>query len=202
MGFVAQHILVARGVPEAAITYVSLADQAVAANLAMVMAQSGKRVAVIDADMRRPKIGRELGDQFKVPLMVHVSFAPPETPEVMELLRAGDVLIQRGTRHSWSVRGNEPCIVAAVLVGAALVAIAERVPGVAAPESRAGLLVSIVALGLLVALTLAVPATAQSPTPPRGTLFSSDAGSVVAEFWHANSGLCERRVDSADLQHW
>ena len=35
-----------------------------------------------------------------------------------KLLRAGDVLIQRGTNHSWSVRGAEPCIVAAVLVSA------------------------------------------------------------------------------------
>lgn len=34
------------------------------------------------------------------------------------LLRAGDVLVQRGTNHSWSVRGSEPCIVAAVLVNA------------------------------------------------------------------------------------
>jgi mannose-6-phosphate isomerase-like protein (cupin superfamily) len=34
------------------------------------------------------------------------------------LLRAGDVLVQRGTNHSWSVRGTEPCIVAAVLVDA------------------------------------------------------------------------------------
>ena len=33
-------------------------------------------------------------------------------------LRAGDVLIQRGTNHSWSVRGKEPCIIAAVLIGA------------------------------------------------------------------------------------
>jgi hypothetical protein len=35
-----------------------------------------------------------------------------------KLLKAGDVLIQRGTNHSWSVRTNEPCIVAAVLVSA------------------------------------------------------------------------------------
>ena len=34
------------------------------------------------------------------------------------LLRAGDILVQRGTNHSWSVRGHEPCIVAAVLVSA------------------------------------------------------------------------------------
>jgi hypothetical protein len=35
------------------------------------------------------------------------------------LLKPGDVLIQRGTNHSWSVRGNAPCIIAAVLVSAA-----------------------------------------------------------------------------------
>ena len=35
-----------------------------------------------------------------------------------KLLRAGDILIQRGTNHSWSVRTKEPCIIAAVLIGA------------------------------------------------------------------------------------
>jgi len=35
------------------------------------------------------------------------------------LLKPGDILVQRGTNHSWSVRGNEPCVVAAVLVSAA-----------------------------------------------------------------------------------
>jgi mannose-6-phosphate isomerase-like protein (cupin superfamily) len=35
-----------------------------------------------------------------------------------KLLRPGDILVQRGTTHSWSVRGDEPCVVAAVLVNA------------------------------------------------------------------------------------
>jgi mannose-6-phosphate isomerase-like protein (cupin superfamily) len=35
------------------------------------------------------------------------------------LLKPGDVLVQRGTNHSWSVRGTEPCIIAAILVSAA-----------------------------------------------------------------------------------
>jgi hypothetical protein len=35
-----------------------------------------------------------------------------------KLLKTGDVLIQRGTNHSWSVRTEEPCVIAAVLVGA------------------------------------------------------------------------------------
>lgn len=33
-------------------------------------------------------------------------------------LKQGDVMIQRGTNHSWSVRTDEPCLVAAVLVDA------------------------------------------------------------------------------------
>jgi len=43
-------------------------------------------------------------------------YAILETGE--KLLRAGDVLVQRGTNHSWSVRTGEPCIIAAVLVNA------------------------------------------------------------------------------------
>ena len=43
-----------------------------------------------------------------------------------KLLRAGDILVQRGTNHSWSVRGSEPCIVAAVLVSAKPVGAARR----------------------------------------------------------------------------
>ena len=34
------------------------------------------------------------------------------------LLKQGDVLVQRGTNHSWSVRGDDGCVVAAILVGA------------------------------------------------------------------------------------
>ena len=34
------------------------------------------------------------------------------------LLKPGDVLVQRGTNHSWSVRGKEPALVAFILVGA------------------------------------------------------------------------------------
>ena len=42
------------------------------------------------------------------------------------LLKAGDILVQRGTNHSWSVRTNEPCVVAAVLVSAKPVGKAKR----------------------------------------------------------------------------
>jgi mannose-6-phosphate isomerase-like protein (cupin superfamily) len=44
------------------------------------------------------------------------------------LLKAGDILVQRGTNHSWSVRGNEPCIVAAVLVNAKPLSFTRRKP--------------------------------------------------------------------------
>jgi mannose-6-phosphate isomerase-like protein (cupin superfamily) len=44
-------------------------------------------------------------------------YAVVEEGEV--LLKPGDVFIQRGTNHSWSVRGDVPCVIAAVLVSAA-----------------------------------------------------------------------------------
>lgn len=36
--------------------------------------------------------------------------------ETETCLKAGDVLIQRGTSHAWSVRAQEPCLVLAVLI--------------------------------------------------------------------------------------
>ena len=33
-------------------------------------------------------------------------------------LKQGDVMVQRGTNHSWSVRTDEPCLLAAILVSA------------------------------------------------------------------------------------
>jgi mannose-6-phosphate isomerase-like protein (cupin superfamily) len=35
------------------------------------------------------------------------------------LMRAGDCLVQRGTNHAWSNRGQAPCLVAFVLISAA-----------------------------------------------------------------------------------
>jgi mannose-6-phosphate isomerase-like protein (cupin superfamily) len=43
-------------------------------------------------------------------------WAMPDEGEV--LLRAGDCLVQRGTRHAWSNRSEEPCVIAFVLVAA------------------------------------------------------------------------------------
>jgi hypothetical protein len=34
------------------------------------------------------------------------------------LLKQGDLFVQRGTVHSWSVKGTEPCLIAAILIGA------------------------------------------------------------------------------------
>ena len=42
-------------------------------------------------------------------------------------LRAGDVLVQRGTIHNWSNRGTVPCVIAFVLIAAAPVERAGRV---------------------------------------------------------------------------
>ncbi|MGP8000823.1 MAG: cupin domain-containing protein [Streptosporangiaceae bacterium] len=41
------------------------------------------------------------------------------------LLKAGDVVVQRGTSHSWSNRSDKPCRVAFILIGALPVATSE-----------------------------------------------------------------------------
>ncbi len=33
-------------------------------------------------------------------------------------LEAGDLVVQRGTNHDWVVRGSEPCLIAAIMLGA------------------------------------------------------------------------------------
>jgi len=92
-----------------------------------------------DADTSTRKVGTTLpgGTVFRV-----IEFSPGVAPRVhrtdsidyavvlsgeidMELekgtevhLKAGDVLVQRGTLHNWINRGNAPCVLAFVLVDA------------------------------------------------------------------------------------
>ena len=46
------------------------------------------------------KIARELCDTYQIPLMTHISFAPPETDQVMELMKPGDVITHCYNRHT------------------------------------------------------------------------------------------------------
>jgi dihydroorotase len=52
------------------------------------------------------KIARELCDTYKIPLMAHISFSPPETDQVMELMRAGDVVTHCYNRHTLGILDN------------------------------------------------------------------------------------------------
>ena len=49
------------------------------------------------------KIARELCDRSKLPLMAHISFAPPSTDEVMELMRPGDVVTHCFNTHTLGI---------------------------------------------------------------------------------------------------
>ena len=52
------------------------------------------------------------------------------------LLRAGDTLVQRGTNHAWSNRGDRPCLVAFVLVSASRLSGKSRTKAAASAKSR------------------------------------------------------------------
>ncbi|MCC6395348.1 MAG: amidohydrolase/deacetylase family metallohydrolase [Bryobacterales bacterium] len=49
------------------------------------------------------KAARELCDRFQLPLMAHISFAPPSTAEVMALMKKGDVVTHCYNGHSLSI---------------------------------------------------------------------------------------------------
>ena len=49
------------------------------------------------------KIARELCDQYKLPLMAHISFAPPETDQVMDLMRPGDIVTHCYNHHTLGI---------------------------------------------------------------------------------------------------
>ncbi|MEK7409132.1 MAG: amidohydrolase family protein, partial [Acidobacteriota bacterium] len=61
------------------------------------------------------KIARELCDQFKLPMMCHISFAPPETDQVMELMRPGDVVTHCYNTHTLGTLDQAGKIKASVL---------------------------------------------------------------------------------------
>jgi dihydroorotase len=49
------------------------------------------------------KIARELCDTYKIPLMAHISFAPPEADQVMELMKPGDIVTHAYNRHTLGI---------------------------------------------------------------------------------------------------
>ncbi len=49
------------------------------------------------------KLGRELCDRYQLPMMAHISMAPPTTAEVMELMRPGDVVTHCFNTHSLGI---------------------------------------------------------------------------------------------------
>jgi dihydroorotase len=61
------------------------------------------------------KIARRLCDKYALPLMVHISFAPPSTDEVMELMRPGDVITHCYNTHTLGIVDDKGNIKASVL---------------------------------------------------------------------------------------
>lgn len=49
------------------------------------------------------KIARELCDSYRIPLMVHISFAPPATDQVMELMKPGDIITHCFNTHTLGI---------------------------------------------------------------------------------------------------
>ncbi|MGH9718964.1 MAG: amidohydrolase/deacetylase family metallohydrolase [Bryobacteraceae bacterium] len=61
------------------------------------------------------KIARRLCDKYELPLMAHISFAPPSTDEVMALMRKGDVVTHCYNTHTLGILDGNGKIKASVL---------------------------------------------------------------------------------------
>jgi len=61
------------------------------------------------------KIARELCDQYHLPLMAHISFSPPETDQVMELMKPGDIVTHIYNHHTLGIIDANGKIKASVL---------------------------------------------------------------------------------------
>ena len=62
-----------------------------------------------------PPVGGYRFGMFTIP---PAGGAPPELDDVQAALRAGDTVVQNGTRHRWKNPGSEPCHLAVFIVGA------------------------------------------------------------------------------------
>ncbi|HEY2530753.1 MAG TPA: cupin domain-containing protein [Xanthobacteraceae bacterium] len=76
---------------------------------------SGRAAATDRNNPRHPGFHKTNTIDYAIVLAGEI-FAMMDDGEV--LLKAGDVLIQRGTNHAWSNRSNEPAVVAFVLIDA------------------------------------------------------------------------------------
>jgi mannose-6-phosphate isomerase-like protein (cupin superfamily) len=76
---------------------------------------SGRGAALAHGDVRHPGFHKTSSVDYAIVLSGEIH-ALMDEGEV--LLKAGDVLIQRGTNHAWSNRTDEPAVVAFVLIDA------------------------------------------------------------------------------------
>ena len=88
---------------------------ALAAELAAPDDGSGRGAAADRGDPRHIGFHKTASVDYAIVLAGEI-YALMDEGEV--LLKAGDVLIQRGTNHAWSNRTDEPCTVAFVLIDA------------------------------------------------------------------------------------
>lgn len=88
---------------------------ALAQQLSDMQDSSGRAQARTPGEHRHPGFHKTATIDYAIVLSGEI-YALMDEGEV--LLKAGDVLIQRGTNHAWSVRGDEPATVAFVLIDA------------------------------------------------------------------------------------
>lgn len=87
-------------------------------DVAAALAEAEERLPGLMGHMERDTPGMHTTDTVDYEFVVsgEVSLELDDGQEVQ--LRPGDTVVQNGTRHRWRNRGDEPCVLVVVLVGA------------------------------------------------------------------------------------
>ena len=96
------------------------------------------------------------------------------------LLKAGDIMIQRGTNHSWSVRGTESCILAAILIDAKPLGLAAKVAQARRKSMTAGKTVARKPAAKAKAAPAKTPAAAKKAKPAKKAAATKKAAPTKA----------------------
>ncbi len=103
------HVMTLRGIPTFGVTEIWTTDS-------ISMGRSGAQAVAHDASAsRHPMMHRTQTVDYAIVLSGEI-WALMDSDETK--MKAGDILVQRGTNHAWSNRSNKPCLVAFVLIDA------------------------------------------------------------------------------------
>jgi mannose-6-phosphate isomerase-like protein (cupin superfamily) len=87
-------------------------------DLSAALAEMERRLPGLAEHVERDNPGMHTTDTIDYDLVISGDVTLELDDGETVQLRAGDAVVQNGTRHAWRNNGSEPCVIAAILIGA------------------------------------------------------------------------------------